>query len=506
MNNPMSMPPDQWISFSVAPISRIAVELSFLLFDKFGFAQSSCEKIIARYFTAFRDDISVLIELPYVDKVFRNSYYHYFSSKHCRFERDSIRLSFFEGELSEQYLSDSARYSCLAASFLGVVIIRPTFPQLFGRTTLSPKVFKLHDFVACLSTNSCSINGFKLDVAAFPHASQDGEHLTCAETSIWSIMEYFGNRYPEYLPVLPSDIITALSNPSFERVVPSRGLTVSQISFVLKEFGFGPRIYSREAFCGKESDFRRILSWYVESGIPVIVALEKDTTGHAVLFIGHENVSGAFRTWSTSRTGDTNSGIVDTSDFDKRYIVIDDNYPPYQICTFDNPTGYYTGDPAFMDMRIAAFVVPLHPRIYLEPLEAFSLALEVILNIMTVSCDDNQVITRFYLTSSRSYKNWVVHSTLLQKELKDVILTTSMPKFIWITEISDARLYGNSMAAGMIIIDATGDVSRNSLLFSAYSGTIYLRFDGVDTEVTTGFANFTCYENNLKGEWSQWKA
>ena len=183
MNNPMSMPPDQWITFSVAPISRIAVELSFLLFDKFGFAQSSCEKIIARYFTAFRDDISVLIELPYVDKVFRNSYYHYFSSKHCRFERDSIRLSFFEGELSEQCLSDSARYSCLAASFLGVVIIRPTFPQLFGRTTLSPKVFKLHDFVACLSTNSCSINGFKLGVAAFPHASQDGEHLTCAETS-----------------------------------------------------------------------------------------------------------------------------------------------------------------------------------------------------------------------------------------------------------------------------------------------------------------------------------
>jgi hypothetical protein len=94
----------------------------------------------------------------------------------------------------------------------------------------------------------------------------------------------------------------------------------------------------------------------------------------------------------------------------------------------------------------------------------------------------------------------------LQKELKDVILATSMPKFIWITEISDAGLYGNSMAAGMVIIDATGDVSRNSLLFSAYSGTIYLRFDGVDTEVTTGFANFTCYENNLKGEWLQWKA
>ncbi len=70
-----------------------------------------------------------------------------------------------------------------------------------------------------------------------------------------------------------------------------------------------------------------------------------------------------FRKWSTSRTGDTNSGIVDTSDFDKRYIVIDDNYPPYQICTFDNPTGYYTGDPAFKNSRKkAAYSYMLTPQ------------------------------------------------------------------------------------------------------------------------------------------------
>jgi hypothetical protein len=51
-------------------------------------------------------------------------------------------------------------------------------------------------------------------------------------------MEYFGHKYVDYVPVLPSDIITALSNPAFERVVPSRGLSVSQISFALKQFGF----------------------------------------------------------------------------------------------------------------------------------------------------------------------------------------------------------------------------------------------------------------------------
>ena len=383
-------------------------------------------------------------------------------------------------------------------------IIRPTFPQLFGRTTLSPRAFKWHDFIICLATTPCSINGLKFDIAAFPHASQDNEHLTCAETSIWSIMEYFGHKYVDYVPVLPSDIITALSSPAFERVVPSRGLSVSQISFALKQFGFGPRIYSREAFQDRERDFRRILSWYVESGIPVIVALKDNATGHAVLFVGHENITDGLRTGAIYSSANVGSGAVDTGDFDKRYIVVDDNYPPYQVCTFDGPTDYYS-DSAFKDLRISAFVVPLYPRIYLEPIEAYSLAMDVFKNLMAVPCDAGQVVTRFFLTSSRSYKNWVVCSTALQKELKKVVLATSMPKFIWIMEISDKELFVDCMAAGMIIIDATGDASRNSLLFFAYAGIMYLRIQGVYKEIETGFADFPCYENNLKGEWSQWK-
>jgi hypothetical protein len=66
-------------------------------------------------------------------------------------------------------------------------------------------------------------------------------------------------------------------------------------------------------------------------------------------------------------------------------------------------------------------------------------------------------------------------------------------------EISDKELFVDCMAAGMIIIDATGDASRNSLLFFAHSGIMYLRIQGVYKEVATGFADFPCYENNLKG-------
>jgi len=101
----------------------------------------------------------------------------------------------------------------------------------------------------------------------------------------------------------------------------------------------------------------------VESGIPVIVALKDNATGHAVLFVGHENIADGLRTGAICRNANVGSGVVDTGDFDKRYIVVDDNYPPYQVCTFDRPTDYYS-DPAFKKLHLAAFVVPLYPRIH----------------------------------------------------------------------------------------------------------------------------------------------
>jgi len=495
---------NEWITLSAFPISQAPRELSQLLLDRFGFPQVSCQNIIDKYFTVLREDISVLIEFPYVDKVFRNSYYHYFSSKHHRYERDSIRLSLFEGHVSEGHFDDPQLLPVLSDSFLGVIIIRPTFPQLFGRTTLSPRAFKWNDFVVCLAKTPCSINGLQLHVAAFPHASQDSEHLTCAETSIWSIMEYFGHKYPDYVPVLPSHIINALSNPAVERVVPSHGLSMSQISFALKQFGFGPRIYSREAFQNKERDFRRILSWYVESGIPVIVALAGTGIGHAVLAIGHENIACVLNNGSNCCDFNVGSGVVDAGDLNKRYIVIDNNYPPYQVCSFDEPAGYYA-EQRFKALHIAAFVVPLYPRIYLEPVEAYSLALRIIENVMAPPGDMDQIVTRFFLTSSRSYKSWVLRSTVLQLELKEVLLTISMPKFIWVTEISNSELFMKCRAQGMVIIDATGDASSNSLLFFAYKGSMYLQVNGVYKELKIGFSDFSCYENNLKGEWSEWK-
>lgn len=40
--------------------------------------------------------------------------------------------------------------------------------------------------------------GLKFYVKAFSSSSQDTETISCAETTVWALMEYYGNKYAEY--------------------------------------------------------------------------------------------------------------------------------------------------------------------------------------------------------------------------------------------------------------------------------------------------------------------
>ena len=70
-------------------------------------------------------------------------------------------------------------------------------------------------------------------------------------------------------------------------------LGIQSHTFALKEFGFGTRIYSRQQY---NNEFESLLSCYIESGIPIIIAMENrphGSIGHALLAVGHEKVDDA---------------------------------------------------------------------------------------------------------------------------------------------------------------------------------------------------------------------
>ena len=192
---------------------------------------------------------------------------------------------------------------------------------------LSKKALLFDNFETCIHKENCVVNGIKLHIEGFPHSSQDQESITCAETTIWSLMEYFGHKYAEYRPVLPSLIINKLDQYSDKRMLPSSGLTPEQVSYALKDFGFGSVIYTKK----DDRDFFQNLAVYLESGFPTIVVLENETFAHAILMIGREKFENNLLTKALESCDEK---IIDFSSLIKNYVVQDDNLPPYSIIAF----------------------------------------------------------------------------------------------------------------------------------------------------------------------------
>ncbi|WP_290797825.1 hypothetical protein [Flavihumibacter sp. UBA7668] len=280
------------IRIRVIPVDSVLEELKKLLEKEYDLVPETVEKLVEIEVRPFMDhlrkDLYAVIEYPYVDKLYRDSYYIFYSSKHTHHHRNSVRISFFSNELEEAEFLDKKIYEeKLLKNYLGYLVLRPTFPKVIGRTAISPVALSRRNFACCVAPFSATTLSDKFKIHTFPHSSQDSHTITCAETTIWGIMEYFSSKYPEYKPVLPSHINKIIQKISFKRTFPSEGLTAEQVTYAIRELGFGAMIYSRKKH---KHIFNTLVSIYIESGIPVIGVLKdfNGGIGHAVNIIGRE--------------------------------------------------------------------------------------------------------------------------------------------------------------------------------------------------------------------------
>lgn len=501
------------ISIYLEPISKGDELVRKLLKDEFGLSDQNALTLytncVKPHFEKLKETIYLLAESNYVDKVYRDSYYHYYSSKLYKYKRDCIRFSLFEGEVLATDFFEKCNHAELQSKYRGFITLRPTDPQIIGRSIISPKVLKDNNFLICTSSFQTTANGLKFTVEGFPHSSQDAETISCAETTLWAIMEYFGNKYPDYKPILPSKIIKTLNNLTTERQIPSKGLRISQMSFALRDYGFGTRIYSREEY---GLDFEWLISCYIESGIPIIIAMDNSpngSIGHALLAIGHEKINDAkIDDIEKYVSSDDNLSkqmtvkritIYDYDSIKKDLIFIDDNRPVYQRAAVDNPAAHYPAP--WSGCKITYFIVPLYPKIYLEAYEAKNFVLRFLTTGPEPLKDDSQILLRFFLASSRSFKNKITTNTTIQEDLKYLLLETSMPKFIWIAEIGTKELMKQRMANGIVILDATeANIYFNKPLILAAFQNKLISFNEKSGKLESNLLNlqnFTIFEHNI---------
>jgi len=471
------------IDFEITPINEADAAIVEAI-GTFFLGQSEAEEIdndienqICDYLEAFREDIYCVIEYPYVDKFYRDSYYTYFSSKHTTYQRDCIRITLFNSEIKvSDFLHDNSEQ--LNSKYLGYFVIRPTIGALIGRSVINPAALQSSNFKICISKAVSFIMGIRLETTGFPHSSQDKETILCAETTIWALMEYFSSRYTDYRPALPSQIHSTLKSVIYERQLPSRGLTMDQISFALKEFGFSTRIYSMPPY---DEDIFNIIDCYIESGIPLLIGLGlPESVGHVVVGIGKQ-YSEEYDIADLERSEFTSHGrkkkFIDYTNFPKKIVVQDDNLSPYQVIDLKDPMLHYE-DESLKYLQVDSVIVPLYSKIYLEAEVARELFLQILKDDEVGYDYDDEFIFRYFLASSRSFKNHLSHNPAISPELKYNIVSAKMPKFIWCAEIyaANTRVNYESEPVGLVLLDATETKGAgiHSLIFASYSdGSVY---------------------------------
>jgi hypothetical protein len=459
------------------------------------------ESNLDSYLEIIKDECYYVIESPYVDKLYRDSYYQFYSSKHREYSRDSLRISVFSDEISFDDLWDVTQRDKLISLYRGFFIIRPTFPNVIGRSFIDKSALNDTNYYTCHTTLETSLNGLKLKVKGFPHARQNRENMSCAETSLWVLMEYFSERYSYYKSVLPSEIINKLNIISDERLLPSQGLNASQIAYTLKEFGFGSKSYSRDSF----GDLSAIMLLYIESGIPFIANLDnhnfienevsdEDPIGHAVVVCGKEKIELNTASWNTA-----SDGRFHTEEIERKVLVMDDNQSPYRLINLKQPYAD-SEDPKLRHFEFSSIIVPLYPKIYLEGVQAKALAMSIVNDENLGYSYPKETVFRFLLSSSRSFKGHINGLPDLNSDIKILTLSTPMPKFVWILEIYECKeALMEEVSCGFVVIDAT-EVNKNSsdsLLIASYIDKTITFAEGKLLPLELNLEGYRLFTNNL---------
>lgn len=432
-------------------------------------------------------------EENYVDRVYRDSYYFYFSGKHFCYDRFCKRIFLFANTFTKPLLDMTSEE--LENDFVGSIVIRPIQGRAIGRTLLSPKFFTKN--VSCyvrVANYNMTAFGKRVSVSAFPYSMQDGETITCAEVTILNLLDYFSRSYPEYHYLLPSDINRIARENGYERSLPSHGLKYEMISRAFCESGFYPRLYSSEKI--PKDKFRRILYYYIESGIPLSLGVATGVQNkHSIVVIGHGrvNIESQQLKQNVYASYDSKSNnvvwVCDAADIVDDFCVMDDNQMPYTLMKCKLYKQYQL---KLEDYVIETMMVPLYKKMYLEASDASEIFKIIIasqeygISCSDLSCidggktlgsKDNPLAVRIFMTSSRSLRKCRDEQFADgNEEVRAWYSTTVFPKFVWVCELSTIDMYSNKVI-GEIILDATSsaDAYADSLIIAHYPKCMFCR-------------------------------
>lgn len=221
----------------------------------------------------------------------------------------------------EKHIASAPEGSSAGNGYLGYIVVRPIPTVPVGRTVLVrlPNGETLRQIWAT-NRHTVHFGNLTLKVDGLAFQQQDAAVGLCATAALWGaltcVARHDGMRAPT-----PAEITdAAVRNPrASNRTILSanHGLTIQELCEATRAFNFSPEMF----WPTPPEHFASALHTYLLSGIPVVLALERNQIGHAVTAVG-------FQLSTTSNPVLEGEVALRSSKMNKIYIH-DDRLGPY---------------------------------------------------------------------------------------------------------------------------------------------------------------------------------
>ena len=446
---------------------------------------------------------TVLMEPRYICKDHRNLYSNFYSKKTHPGSHECVRLHFLaDPEMtSQKFLFEGVDPD---SGYLGYSVIRPVPERCLGRTIIDPHLVGRHlrdGYYSMRTSFPLHCNGHLLTAHGYPYMSQDTDVTVCAHTTLWGVCRYLSERHSSYAELLPYGLVK-LTAQTVGRVAPYRGMTYQDYSKILSDFGCHPVLIQTKGSTGDPvitpEALQEIYS-YVESGLPVLASLHSAAGGHVVSLVGHT------LDFNRAVTPDAD-GLVDSSCFMDRFIVVDDNRFPYRLMGYaGDPENYH---PQFDIDKIVTGVCPFPEKVYLPAPKARKMARRILTRLFArvplsefgMADRGDSLVTRLFVTTGSSWKKRKLQAAVANGAISDTINTLIaelfLPHFVWVMEVSPRSHYRQGLCTGEIVLDATAnELEESALIYTRIGASLIL--DGKSRMVPGHPRIFPQFTHNL---------
>lgn len=218
---------------------------------------------------------------------------------------------------------------------------------------------------------------------------------------------------------------------------------------------------------------------YIESGIPVILALLHPSGGHAVVAIGHgwsthgSAWASGFQPVSSDRLAGT--ALLDASQWAHPYYIHNDNTGPYLKLPEGPGEGYTLAD-AFCAIPL------LSSDILVDADEARTATIRLLNDAINVEKVQEMIdlperlVTKTQLLARAQVREHAIASNL-NPALKQYYRKKWLPSHVWSLELHPAHEYGSSPKTGLspigeVLLDPSADPSEGHFLTIRINGRI----------------------------------